>query len=209
MGIDSPRPETRRTAGLPPHRWEKVDDPGAVAVVDAHSTVIAGGGPAGLTAAYELTKHGHKCIVLEYENALVGGISRTDQYKGYRFDIGGHRFFSKSAEINALWREILGDELITRSRLSRIHYDGKFFDYPLKPLDAFLKLGPITSARMALSYARARLRPIRPSAASRTGSSTASAGSCSRSSSKPIPRRSGGCPPPRSRPTGPPSGSRA
>jgi len=162
MGIDSPRPETRRTAGLPPHRWEKVDDPGAVAVVDAHSTVIAGGGPAGLTAAYELTKHGHKCIVLEYENALVGGISRTDQYKGYRFDIGGHRFFSKSAEINALWREILGDELITRSRLSRIHYDGKFFDYPLKPLDAFLKLGPITSARMALSYARARLRPIRP-----------------------------------------------
>ena len=162
MGMDSPRIDARRTAALPPHRWERVDDPGVVAVVDAHSTVIAGGGPAGLTAAYELTKHGHKCVVLESARDLVGGISRTDQYKGYRFDIGGHRFFSKSAEINALWREILGDELITRSRLSRIHYDGKFFDYPLKPLDAFLKLGPITSLAMALSYARARALPIRP-----------------------------------------------
>ena len=97
--------------GLIPHRWTRVDDPETVAVVAAHETVIAGGGPAGLTAAYELTKHGKSCVVLESDPRLVGGISRTDQYKGYRFDIGGHRFFSKSGEVNRLWREILGEEL--------------------------------------------------------------------------------------------------
>src|SRR5438270_8904738 len=91
-----------------------------VSGVDAEAeTVIAGGGPAGLTAAYELTKHGRPCVVLEADPHMVGGISRTDEYKGYRFDIGGHRFFSKSAEVNALWREVLGDQLITRRRLSR------------------------------------------------------------------------------------------
>ena len=124
--------------------------------------MIAGGGPAGLTAAYELTQHGRTCVVLEADPRLVGGISRTDQYKGYRFDIGGHRFFSKSDEVNALWREILGDEFITRSRLSRIYYDRKFFHYPLKPVDALWKLGPWRSARILLSYLKARLRPIRP-----------------------------------------------
>ena len=71
-------------------------------------------GPAGLTAAYELSKHGKSCVVLESDPRMVGGISRTDQYKGYRFDIGGHRFFSKSDEVNRLWREILGDEFLTR-----------------------------------------------------------------------------------------------
>ncbi len=72
---------------------------------------------------------------------MVGGISRTDHYKGYRFDIGGHRFFSKSDEVNKLWREVLGEELLTRTRLSRIYYDRKFFHYPLKPADALMKLG--------------------------------------------------------------------
>src|SRR5262249_39068522 len=132
MDIDSSRTRAPRT-GLPPHRWTKIDDPESVAAVPAHSTVIAGGGPAGLTAAYELTKHGHSCVVLEADPNLVGGISRTDQYKGYRFDIGGHRFFSKSQEVTQIWREILGDQFITRSRLSRIYYDRKFFHYPLKP----------------------------------------------------------------------------
>src|SRR5271168_5310710 len=142
MGTDSPTPRTERVRpGLPPHRWTKVDDPAEVAIVAAHATVIAGAGPAGLTAAYELTKHGASCVVLESEASLVGGISRTDQYKGYRFDIGGHRFFSKSEEVNELWREILGDDLLKRSRLSRIYYDRKFFDYPLKPVDALWKLG--------------------------------------------------------------------
>ncbi len=92
----------------------------------------------------------------------VGGISRTDQYKGYRFDIGGHRFFSKSSEVNELWREILGDELLVRSRLSRIYYDRKFFHYPLKPVDALRKLGPWRSFRIGLSYLKARLAPIKP-----------------------------------------------
>jgi protoporphyrinogen oxidase len=159
--VDRPQPETLRP-GLLPHRWTRVDDPATVAVVDAHETVIAGGGPAGLTAAYELSKHGKSCVVLETDKRLVGGISRTDQYKGYRFDIGGHRFFSKSGEINRLWREILGDELITRSRLSRIYYDRKFFHYPLKPLDALVKLGLARTFRIGLSYLKAKLRPIKP-----------------------------------------------
>ncbi|MBV8486711.1 MAG: NAD(P)/FAD-dependent oxidoreductase, partial [Planctomycetaceae bacterium] len=110
----------------------------------------------------ELSRHGKSCVVLEADPRLVGGISRTDEYKGYRFDIGGHRFFSKSAEINALWRDILGDAFITRSRLSRIYYDRKFFHYPLKPVDALWKLGPWRAARIVLSYMMARLRPIRP-----------------------------------------------
>ncbi|MBI1321560.1 NAD(P)-binding protein [bacterium] len=125
-------------------------------------TIIAGGGPAGLTAAYELTKNGHTCTVLEADANLVGGISRTDTYKGYRFDIGGHRFFSKSDEVNRLWREILGDQFLKRPRLSRIYYDRKFFDYPLKPVDAFLKLGPIRSAMILASYVKARVKPIQP-----------------------------------------------
>ncbi|MGC8641249.1 MAG: NAD(P)/FAD-dependent oxidoreductase [Isosphaeraceae bacterium] len=159
--MDSPLSQTVGT-GLPPHRWVRVDDPGAEAVVAAFETVIAGGGPAGLTGAYELARHGQTAVVLETDPRLVGGISRTDEYKGYRFDIGGHRFFSKSSEINALWREILGDEFITRSRLSRIYYDHKFFHYPLKPVDALWKLGPWRATRILLSYLKARARPVRP-----------------------------------------------
>ena len=161
MDIDSKRLEAVRPSP-PYHRWTRVDDPETVAVVEAYATVIAGGGPAGLTAAHELTRHGHACVVLESEAQLVGGISRTDTYKGFRFDIGGHRFFSKSSEVNAFWREILGDQLITRSRMSRIYYAGKFFDYPLKPFNALSGLGPITAARILASYARARFRPIKP-----------------------------------------------
>ncbi len=155
---------TRRDGGVAalPHRWTRVESPGAAGVVSAFETVIAGAGPAGLTAAYELAKHGHHSVVLEADPIRVGGISRTDQYKGYRFDIGGHRFFSKSAVVNRLWEEILGDEFLTRPRLSRIYYDRKFFHYPLKPLDAFLKLGPLRSLRILLSYLKARLRPISP-----------------------------------------------
>lgn len=124
--------------------------------------VIAGAGPAGLTAAYELSRHGRRAEVLEADPTMVGGISRTDVYKGYRFDIGGHRFFSKSQEVNDLWQEILGDQFITRSRLSRIYYDRKFFDYPLRPVDALRKLGPVRAARIVASYFKARALPIRP-----------------------------------------------
>jgi protoporphyrinogen oxidase len=161
MGME--RPQTDRMCALAvPHRWTRVDDPDSIAVVAAHDTVIAGGGPAGLTAAYELSKHGKTCVVLEADARLVGGISRTDEYKGYRFDIGGHRFFSKSSEVNDLWREILGDEFLKRSRLSRIYYDRKFFHYPLRPVDALWKLGPIRAVRIVASYVKARLAPIRP-----------------------------------------------
>ncbi len=149
-------------ASVFPHRWERLEDPGSIAVVAAHDVVIAGGGPAGLTAAYELAKHGRSPVVLELDPRLVGGISRTDEYKGYRFDIGGHRFFSKSDEVNRLWREILGEDFIVRSRLSRIYYDRKFFHYPLKPADALLKLGPVRSAQIIASYLKARLMPIQP-----------------------------------------------
>ncbi len=164
MGTDASRQENLRaasTSGLP-HRWTRVENPDQPGVVAAYPTVIAGGGPAGLTAAYELSKHGHPCVVLEADPHLVGGISRTDQYKGYRFDIGGHRFFSKSAEVNRLWDEILGEEFLTRPRMSRIYYGNKFFHYPLRPVDALRKLGPFEAARILLSYFQARVRPIAP-----------------------------------------------
>jgi protoporphyrinogen oxidase len=161
MGRERPQSETLQP-GLIPHRWTRVDDPETVAIVAAYATVIAGGGPAGLTAAYELSKHGKSCVVLESDPRLVGGISRTDQYKGYRFDIGGHRFFSKSDEVNRLWREILGESFLKRSRLSRIYYDRKFFDYPLKPVDALRKLGFIRSLWIGATYLKAKLAPIKP-----------------------------------------------
>ena len=99
--------------------------------------VIVGAGPAGLTAAYELSKAGQAVVVLEADPQYVGGIARTVAYKGFRFDIGGHRFFSKSREVEDLWTEIAGDDMLQRPRSSRIYYRGQFFSYPLKPLVAF------------------------------------------------------------------------
>jgi protoporphyrinogen oxidase len=129
--------------------------------VDAEVFVI-GAGPAGLTAAYCLTKQARSVIVIERDPIYVGGISRTVDYKGFLFDIGGHRFFSKSKEVVALWQEILPDDFIARPRLSRIYYNGKFFSYPLKAFEALLKLGVFTSAACMLSYAYAKLSPIAP-----------------------------------------------
>jgi len=129
--------------------------------VDAEVFVI-GAGPAGLTAAYCLAKEGRSVLVIERDPVYVGGISRTVDYKGYLFDIGGHRFFSKSKEVVALWQEILPDDFITRPRLSRIYYNGKFFSYPLKAFEALLKLGVLTSAACMLSYAYAKLFPVAP-----------------------------------------------
>ena len=100
-------------------------------------------------------------MVLE-KDAIVGGLARTATYKGYRFDIGGHRFFSHVAEIREIWNEILGDDFLERPRLSRIYYGGKFFDYPLQPMNALLNLGVLESIRIVLSYLRARVAPRRP-----------------------------------------------
>jgi len=120
--------------------------------------VVVGAGPAGLTAAYLLSKQGVSTTVLEGDG-IVGGISRTAQYKGYRFDIGGHRFFTKLEPVQALWEEILGDEFISVPRLSRIHYDGKFFDYPLKAYNALRGLGPINALLIVLSYVKWHYQP--------------------------------------------------
>jgi protoporphyrinogen oxidase len=117
-----------------------------------------GAGPAGLTAAYLLSKQGHRVTVLEGDD-VVGGISRTAQYGDYRFDIGGHRFFTKIEPVEALWHEILGEEFISVPRLSRIYYNGKYFNYPLKASNALLGLGLWNSLRILLSYLRAQLWP--------------------------------------------------
>jgi protoporphyrinogen oxidase len=122
--------------------------------------LVIGAGPAGLTAAYELSKLGIQPIVIEAD-AQVGGLSRTVNHNGYRFDIGGHRFFSKVPLINELWREILEDDFLTRPRLSRIYYANHFFDYPLKALNALAGLGPLEAAQVGLSYAKAKLFPHR------------------------------------------------
>jgi protoporphyrinogen oxidase len=123
--------------------------------------VIIGAGPAGLTAAYELTKWGVTSTVLEADS-VVGGISRTVERDGWRFDIGGHRFFTKVQAVEDLWHEILDDdEFLQRPRKSHIYYRGKFYDYPIKPLNALRNLGPIEAVRCAGSYLWARVRPPR------------------------------------------------
>lgn len=113
--------------------------------------IIVGGGPAGLSAAYELTCRNYRPTVLEKYDK-VGGIARTEVYNGYYFDMGGHRFFTKSAEVNQLWRDVMGDDLLRRPRLSRIYYKRKFFNYPLKPLNALRGLGVWEGMLIGFSY---------------------------------------------------------
>ncbi len=123
------------------------------------AVVIIGAGPAGLTAAYQLAKVGRTSTVLESDN-IVGGISRTVERNGWRFDIGGHRFFTKVSEVEALWHEILPDgDFLLRPRKSRIFYNNKYFDYPLKAMNALMNLGPIEAVKCVASYAAAQVRP--------------------------------------------------
>jgi protoporphyrinogen oxidase len=121
-------------------------------------TVIVGAGPAGLTAALELGRLGHDAVVFEAD-AVVGGISRSVVFQGCRLDIGGHRFFTKAREVEALWHEILGADLLVRERVSRIYYRRRFFDYPLRPANALRGLGALESLRVLGSYLRSRLFP--------------------------------------------------
>jgi protoporphyrinogen oxidase len=120
--------------------------------------VVLGAGPAGLTAAYLLSKDGYRVTVLEADT-IVGGISRTAEYNGYRFDIGGHRFFTKIQPVENLWYEILDKEFISVPRMSRIHYNGVYFDYPLKAKNALGGLGILEAVRIVLSYLKWHWNP--------------------------------------------------
>jgi protoporphyrinogen oxidase len=122
--------------------------------------VVLGAGPAGLTAGLALARRGAAVVVVEAD-AQVGGLAKTVVRDGYRFDLGGHRFFTKSAEVEALWHEIAGPELLLRPRLSRIHWRGRFIDYPLRAGDVIRKVGPVELVRSGASYLGARARPRR------------------------------------------------
>ncbi|MFX0137941.1 MAG: NAD(P)/FAD-dependent oxidoreductase, partial [Candidatus Hodarchaeota archaeon] len=122
--------------------------------------IIIGGGPAGLTASYQLSKLGIESIVLE-KDKILGGISRTVNYKNYYFDIGGHRFFTKSKEVEDIWQEVLGDDFLKRKRLSRIYYNKKFFFYPFRALNALFGLGIWNSLLILVSYLCAKFTPLK------------------------------------------------
>lgn len=127
---------------------------------DSSRVLVIGAGPAGLTAAWELQKRSRRHVPLVIEAGdLVGGIARTESYKGFRFDIGGHRFFTKVGEVEQMWHEIMGHDFIVVSRKSRIYYRSKFYDYPLKIFNALQNIGVYESGRIMLSYAKWRMKP--------------------------------------------------
>src|ERR1700742_3034198 len=131
------------------------------AMIDSSApTLVLGAGPAGLTAAYLLARRGLPVTVFEAEDQ-VGGIAKTVVRDGYRFDLGGHRFFTKAPEVDALWHEVMGDEFLLRPRQSRIYWRRRFLDYPLSAPDVVRKLGPVELSRCMSSYAAAKLRPRR------------------------------------------------
>src|SRR3954449_11059805 len=120
--------------------------------------LVIGGGPAGLTAAYYLAKRGEPVLVVEADEQL-GGIAKTKEQEGYRFDLGGHRFFTKAKEVDDMWHEVLDEEFILRPRMSRIYWNGKFLMYPLEGMDVIKKLGPVELMRSGLSYLWAAVKP--------------------------------------------------
>jgi protoporphyrinogen oxidase len=153
--VDPPR--RRPSVGLSTLPGELMTDVPA-SQDDDHRIVIVGAGPAGLTAAFELMKHDVTATVLEADDQ-VGGISRTVERDGWRFDIGGHRFFTKVPEVDRVWREILPDgDFLLRPRMSRIFYEGKFYDYPLRAMNALRNLGLVESVKCVGSYAWVRVR---------------------------------------------------
>ena len=127
-------------------------------ITSARPVVVLGGGPAGLTAGYLLAKQGKPVIVLESTDQ-VGGIARTEVRDGYRFDLGGHRFFTKVQEVDDLWHEIMKEEFLKRPRQSRIYWNKKFLEYPLEGMDVIKKLGPVELFRVGVSYLWAAIKP--------------------------------------------------
>jgi protoporphyrinogen oxidase len=127
-------------------------------ITPENPVVVLGGGPAGLTAGYLLAKQGKPVIVLESTDQ-VGGIARTEVRDGYRFDLGGHRFFTKVKEVDDLWHEIMEEEFLKRPRQSRIYWNDKFLEYPLEGMDVIKKLGPIELTRCMISYLWAAIKP--------------------------------------------------
>ncbi|MCW5889138.1 MAG: NAD(P)/FAD-dependent oxidoreductase [bacterium] len=123
--------------------------------------VVIGAGPAGLTAAYLLAKASRRVTVLEADPVHVGGIARTVEHQGFRFDVGPHRFFSKAAEVEALWDELLPGEMLSIDRRTRIHYRGRYFSYPLDATEALRRMGVRESALAGLSFLRAQAFPVR------------------------------------------------
>ena len=120
--------------------------------------VIIGAGPSGLAAAHELTCQGHQPLVLE-KSSHLGGLARTENYRGYLLDIGGHRFFTRIEDLQNLWEQTLGEDFLRVQRRSRIYYNGRFVRYPLTAADALWKLGPVESLRVLASYASAQIAP--------------------------------------------------
>jgi protoporphyrinogen oxidase len=142
--------------------YDMADSAGSASPAGSIADVlIIGAGPAGLTAGYLLSKAGKSVKIIERDPQYVGGISRTVRYKDFRFDIGGHRFFSKSKEVVDLWNEILPDDFIDRPRLSRIYYGGKYYAYPLKAFEALKNLGVFTASICMASYGWAKVTPIK------------------------------------------------
>jgi protoporphyrinogen oxidase len=121
-------------------------------------TLVLGGGPAGLTAGYLLGRSGGDVVVLEADDQ-IGGLAKTVERDGYRFDLGGHRFFTKAREVDDLWHEVLGDEFLRRPRMSRIYWNNRYLDYPLRGPDVIRKLGPVELTRCMASYLAAAARP--------------------------------------------------
>jgi protoporphyrinogen oxidase len=130
----------------------------AVDITAEHPVVVLGAGPAGLTAGYLLAKQGKPVIVLESTDQ-IGGLARTEVRDGYRFDLGGHRFFTKVQEVDDLWHEIMKEEFLKRPRQSRIYWNDKFLEYPLQGMDVIKKLGPVELARCMGSYMWAVIKP--------------------------------------------------
>jgi protoporphyrinogen oxidase len=136
----------------------KTAPPGGAEITPERPVAVLGGGPAGLTAGYLLAKQRQPVVVLESTD-MVGGIARTEVRDGYRFDLGGHRFFTKAREVDELWHEIMGEDFLRRPRQSRIYWNDKFLEYPLQGMDVIRKLGPVELARCMASYAWAAVKP--------------------------------------------------